>query len=178
MQTVTAQEDLRLRAALEVQRYRLGRSLRGCAAAALTGLLLALGGLHEDRLPTPLALGFLVTLGGFASLGALLLQRRFARLARVVPRLRATPCLALLAVGGWFQEPEYQADVRIPGLWHWHVDLETPLPDPHLEAGGDQPIDAIAWLEPRRHRLWALELRTVVFWVRRCVRVEPATRRA
>lgn len=178
MHAVTAQEDLRLRAALEVQRCRLGRSLRGCAAAALSGLLFALAGLHEERLPTPLALGFLVTLGGFAGLGAWLLQRRFARLARVVPMLRATPCLALLAVGGWFEEPVYRAEVRIPGLWHWHVDLETPLPDPHLEAGSAQPLDAIAWLEPRRHRLWALELHTVVFWVRRCVRVKDSNIRA
>lgn len=166
----TTDEDTRLRAALEVQRWRLGRSLRGCAAAALTGLLLCLAALHEDRLPTPLALGFFVTLGGFASLGAILLQRRFAQLARIVPLLRATPCLALLYVTVWADGPDYAAEVRIPGLWRWHVDLDPPVRNPHFEPLSGQTLDAIAWLEPRRHRLWALELRTVVFWVRRQVR--------
>lgn len=173
MQTVTPRQDLRLRAALEVQRCRLGRSLRGCAAAALAGLLLALAGLHEDRLPAPLALGFVVTPGGFACLGALLLRRRFARLASVVPQLRATPCRALLVVTGWADGPVYAADVRIAGLWRWQADLEPTERDPHLDADAGRTLDALAWVEPLRHRLWALELRTVVFWVRRSERVEP-----
>lgn len=174
VKAVTIGDGVQLREALEHRRHRLARALRGCAAAALCGLLLSLAALQEERLPQPLALGFFVTFGGLAALGAALLRRGFARLAAAVPRLKPAPCRLLLHITHWIDGADYAGEVRIAELWRLRVRFDPPERD--LGPLDGHELDAVAWMEPQCRRLWAVELPMTVLWVSLQVRVAEELR--
>lgn len=163
-----APDNARLLAAALRRGQQLGRMRRVCEAAG--GIAIAAGviALLEEQMPVALSLAFIIVLGGLAALGSVTVLRRIERLARVLPRLRPAPCRLHLHLIRWIDGVDYAAEVDVAGMWTLRVEFEPP--ERRLEPLAGHEFEAIAWVEPQWHSLWAVELPRTVLWVRRQVR--------